>query len=76
MSEPQAPSFEAALARLEEIVSALDGEPLELEKALALFEEGIARLRDASGALARAEAGLKRLTETADGALELDDLGA
>ena len=66
-------TFEQSLARLEEIVAELEGEPIELDRALALFEEGIEKLRDASRELARADAGVRRLTETADGLFALDD---
>ena len=37
-------SFEARLTRLEEIVSELESETLDLERSLTLFEEGIACL--------------------------------
>ena len=66
-------TFEQSLARLEEIVAELEGEPIELDRALALFEEGIEKLREASRELARADAGVRRLTETADGLFALDD---
>lgn len=49
-------SFEASVERLEEIVHTLEHEELTLDRALALFEEGIVRLREASTALARTEA--------------------
>ena len=66
-------TFEQSLARLEEIVAELEGEPIELDRARALFEEGIEKLRAASRELARADAGVRRLTETADGLFALDD---
>jgi exodeoxyribonuclease VII small subunit len=65
-------NFEESLDRLEEIVQELDGDDVELSRALALFEEGIARLREASGELARAESQLKVLVENADGTLSAD----
>jgi len=65
-------NIEQRLARLEEIVAELDGEPLELARALALFEEGVACLRDAAGTLADAEARVQKLTELADGALGVE----
>ena len=49
-------TFEESLARLEAIVEELDGD-LPLDDALQLFEEGVARLRDASALLGAAEAG-------------------
>lgn len=66
-------SIEQRLARLDEIVSELEGEPLELARALALFEEGVGCLRDAAGTLAEAEAKVQRLVELADGALGVED---
>jgi len=67
-------TLEQSLARLEEIVRRLDEERLDLGEALALFEEGVAHLRDAAGTLADADARVKRLTELADGAFALEDL--
>jgi len=68
-------SFEQSLARLEEIVAELDGDGLDLDAALALFEEGVERLRAASAELARAEAQVKQLVERADGTFELGAFG-
>jgi exonuclease VII small subunit len=47
---------------------------VELSRALALFEEGVERLRSATGELSRAEAQVQRLVERADGTFELDPL--
>lgn len=68
-------SFEKSLARLEEIVAELDGDGLDLDAALALFEEGVERLRAASAELARAEAQVKQLVERSDGTFDLADFG-
>jgi exodeoxyribonuclease VII small subunit len=67
-------TLEQTLARLEEIVRRLDEERLDLGDALALFEEGVAHLRDAAGTLSEADARVKRLTEQADGAFTLEEL--
>jgi exodeoxyribonuclease VII small subunit len=67
-------SFEKRLHRLEEIVSELESEQLELERALALFEEGIACLRAATEELGKVEARVQRLVERADGSFEVTDL--
>jgi exodeoxyribonuclease VII small subunit len=67
-------TVEQRLARLEEIVSELEREPLELARALALFEEGVGCLRDAAGTLTEAEARVQKLVELADGALGVEDL--
>lgn len=66
-------TFEESLARLEAIVEELDGDALDLDRALALFEEGVERLRAASSELARAEAQVKLLVERADGGFDLAD---
>ncbi len=65
-------TVEERLARLEAIVAQLEGEPLDLAAALALFEEGVACLRDAAGTLSEAEARVQRLTELADGAFDVE----
>jgi exodeoxyribonuclease VII small subunit len=67
-------TLEQTLARLEEIVTRLDEERMDLGEALALFEEGVMHLRAASGVLTEAEARVKRLTEDADGAFTLEEL--
>jgi exodeoxyribonuclease VII small subunit len=66
-------SFEARLARLEAIVEALEGEDVELARALELFEEGVECLRLASGDLAQAEAKVRALVERADGSFDLPE---
>jgi exodeoxyribonuclease VII small subunit len=73
--EPRrAPSLEQDLNRLDAIVRALEAEDLDLDRALALFEEGIERLRTARERLTEAGVRLRQLREAADGGLKLDDL--
>jgi exodeoxyribonuclease VII small subunit len=67
-------TIERKLARLEEIVAELEGEPLELAAALALFEEGVACLREAAGTLSEAETRVQKLTELAEGAFGVEAL--
>jgi exodeoxyribonuclease VII small subunit len=67
-------TIEQRLARLEAIVSELESEPLDLAAALALFEEGVACLREAAGTLSEAEARVQKLTELADGAFDVEPL--
>ena len=67
-------TVEQRLARLEAIVDRLEGDPLDLAEALALFEEGVACLREAAGTLSEAEARVQKLTELADGALGVEPL--
>jgi exodeoxyribonuclease VII small subunit len=66
-----AEKFEQDLARIEAIVAQLEREEMPLDRALALFEEGVERLRRAAGALAEAEGKVQRLVEGADGAVSL-----
>jgi exodeoxyribonuclease VII small subunit len=67
-------TVEERLARLEAIVDRLEGDPLDLAEALALFEEGVACLRDAAGTLSEAEARVQKLTEVADGVFGVEPL--
>jgi exodeoxyribonuclease VII small subunit len=67
-------TFEENLERLEAIVGELEGDGLELDRALRLFEEGIERLREASGELSRVEQQVKLLVERTDGTFELPPL--
>jgi exodeoxyribonuclease VII small subunit len=68
-------SFEKNLTRLEQIVGNLENDRLDLNASLALFEEGIELLRQASEELNETEAKVKELIERADGVLELRDFG-
>jgi len=69
-----APSLQEDLARLDAIVRALEANDLDLDKALALFEEGVDRLRTARERLSVAELRLTQLREAADGSVRVDDL--
>ncbi len=64
-------TFEENLARLEAIAQSLERDDLPLDKALALFEEGITVLQGATAALSRAEAQVATLVERANGVLEV-----
>ena len=68
------PGLQADLTRLEEIVRSLEQQDLDLDRALALFEEGVARLRDARARLGDAEVRLTQLREAADGTVSASDL--
>ena len=61
------------LNRLEEIVRRLESDDVELDAALALFEEGVARLRAARERLVSAEVKVQSVLEEA-GDLRLTDL--
>ena len=62
------------LARLEEIVRRLEADDVELDAALALFEEGVTRLRAARERLAAADIKVQTVLEEADGELRVRDL--
>jgi exodeoxyribonuclease VII small subunit len=68
-------TFESDLTRLEAIVAELERNDLPLDRALRLFEEGVARMRSASDGLAQAEGQVQQLLEQADGTFRLDPLG-
>jgi exodeoxyribonuclease VII small subunit len=70
------PSLADELARLEEIVRKLEAEDIELDAALALFEEGVSRLRAARERLAAAELKVQSVIEEAGGDIRLTDLDA
>jgi len=57
------PSFEDALERLEGIVNQLEGGDLELEAALAAFEQGVALTRRCAGQLDDAERRIEQLVK-------------
>lgn len=58
------PTLEARLKRLEAILSALEADDVELEKALALFEEGVEHVRAAERILAQTELRVEELLDT------------
>lgn len=60
-------TLEAALDRLSEIVDRMEGEPLELDESLALFEEGVRLLRRAGGMLDHAEERVRLLLDDGGG---------
>jgi exodeoxyribonuclease VII small subunit len=70
---PEPPSFGAQLERLEEIVRRLEGEDLDLDEALKLFEEGVERLRDARERLLTAEAKVKQVLGDQAGKFRIED---
>lgn len=75
MTDPQAPSFEAALKQLEEIVQRLERGELPLEESLKLYEEGIRLSRLCHAKLEEAEGKIELLMKDARGELVLDEQG-
>lgn len=67
MAEAESGAIERRISRLEEIVSRLERDELELDEALRLFEEGIGHLREVRGMLRSAELRVEQLIEEADG---------
>lgn len=68
------PSLGDELRRLEEIVRRLEADDLDLDAALALFEEGVTRLRAARERLQEAEVKVQRVLERADGSLGVREI--
>jgi exodeoxyribonuclease VII small subunit len=76
MPDPTPESLSADLRRLEEIVRGLEAEDTDLDRALQLFEEGVARLRAARERLTEAEARVQKVLEDAAGQLRITDFEA
>jgi exodeoxyribonuclease VII small subunit len=66
-------SLSADLRRLEDIVRQLESDETDLDKALVLFEEGVARLRAARERLSEAEVRVQKVLEDAAGQLTVTD---
>ena len=62
------------LARLEEIVRRLEADDLDLDAALALFEQCVACLRSARERLAAAEVRVRTVLADANGTLRLGEI--
>ena len=73
MTESQTTQLTNDLRRLEEIVRQLEAEDADLDQALALFEEGVSRLRAARDRLSEAEARVQKVLQDAAGQLNVVD---
>ena len=74
-TEGEAPvTFEAAIARLEEIVRALESGSAPLDESLSLFEEGVALVKLCNARLDSAEQKVKLLVSNPDGTAEERDM--
>jgi exodeoxyribonuclease VII small subunit len=62
--------FEAAIARLEEIVKAMEGDAVSLDESLALYEEGVALTRRLTRELDEAEQRVQILQRTPEGEIK------
>ena len=66
------PTFEGALKRLEEIIAQLEGNKLELEQSLEIFEEGVRLVRFCTGRLDAAERRIEILLADKEGRLRAE----
>ncbi|HEX5633763.1 MAG TPA: exodeoxyribonuclease VII small subunit [Gemmatimonadales bacterium] len=73
--KPAEPGRGEELRALEEIVRKLESDETDLDQALKLFEEGVARLRRARARLAEAETAVQAVLVEADGTLRTHDAG-
>ena len=64
----QSQSFEQSMARLEQIVRAMERGDVPLEESLKLFEEGTSLVRQCGGLLDGAELQIKQVMKGPDGA--------
>jgi len=76
MTDAPAPSFEAALKQLEEIVQRLERGELSLEESLTCYEEGIRLSRLCHMKLEEAERKIEVLVKDTRGEPVLDESGA
>ncbi len=60
------PGLEERIKRLERIVAELEGDSLDLEEALRLFEEGVQHIREADSLLRTSELRVEKLLEEAE----------
>ena len=60
-------SYEQALARLEQIIRAMESDKIPLEESLCMYEEGVAIVRRLSAELDEAERKIKILQQNAQG---------
>ena len=67
-------NFEESLARLEEIVRALENGEKSLDDSMKLYEEGVRLIRVCSSELDSAEAKIKILKETLSGEIAESDM--
>jgi exodeoxyribonuclease VII small subunit len=67
-------SLEGSLARLEEIVDALERGDVALDDAVAFYEEGITLAKESAERLKAAELKIKKLSKDIDGKFEITEL--
>ncbi|MGM9647668.1 MAG: exodeoxyribonuclease VII small subunit [Eubacteriales bacterium] len=72
-NEPPELNFEEAMARLEQIVRALEGGNVPLDESLTLYEEGVKLVKLCSTRLENAEKRIKILVDSGSGTLTEQD---
>jgi exodeoxyribonuclease VII small subunit len=72
-SEKNPPSLESAMQRISEIVDAMEGGDLPLEKLIESYEEGTALVKTCQDALQAAEQRIQLIARNARGETELVD---
>lgn len=70
----QQPNLQSELDKLETIVRDLEDENLDLDRAIAMFEEGVRHLRTARDLLSKSELTVRKVLEESDGSVRFDDL--
>ena len=68
-------TFEESLAELEEIVEALEGGELPLEKSIKRYEDGVKLLKKCYGFLEKADKKIQKLVKSEEGTFALEDFG-
>ena len=74
MMPDDSPTLQSELEKLEAIVRALEDEELDLDRAIAMFEEGVGHLKTARDLLGKSELVVKKVIEAADGSVRFDDV--
>lgn len=69
-------TLERRMERLDAIVAKLESDGLELDDALALFEEGVSHIREAGKMLRDAELRIERLIAGPRGTVEVEPVAA
>lgn len=76
MTDVEKIKLEDAMRRLDEVVAALDGDAVELEQALRLYEEGVRLVRLCKEQLSDAERRISILKMSAEGEIVEEDFDA
>ena len=73
MADPK-PNLQSELDKLEVIVRDLEDEKLDLDRAIAMLEEGVRHLKTARELLSKSELTVRKVFEEADGSVHFDDI--